>query len=393
MGVACTLDAMTVHETDGCLIIVTAAMGGGHDGAAREIARRATLAGHRVVVHDLLAGMRWGYGRFITGFYRTQVRHAMWSYEAIYEHWRTRPELVGTANAVNTRMARKDLVTLIDDEQPCAVVTTYNLGAQVLGELTRHGDIDVPVFAFVTDFGFHPYWAHPDISGYFTVHPSTAAALGTFTDAPVVVTGPFVAPAFRPDRAARLAVRADLGIADDEPMALVVAGAWGVGSVEATVADLDRLGTCTPVVVTGHNPRLARRLTARIDNPGHVLGFVDTMPRLMAAADVLVENAGGLTAMEAFASSLPVVTYRPIPAHGTDNARVMADAGVTRWAADVAALERTVRNLTSDPLRRQRQIDVARSIFHADAIDRLTRALALGDDIEPGPEPREQDSA
>lgn len=384
---------MTAHEDDGCLIVLTAAMGGGHDGAAREIARRATLAGYRVVVHDLLAGMRCGYGRFITGFYRAQVRHAMWTYEAIYERWRTRPELVATANAVNTRMARADLVALVERERPLAVLTTYNLGAQVLGELTRHGDIDVPVFAFVTDFGFHPYWAHPEIDGYFTVHASTAAALGAFSDAPAVVTGPFVAPAFRPDRAGRSAVRAELGVRDDELMALVVAGAWGVGSVEETVADLDRLGSCTPVVVTGHNPRLTRRLSARIGNPAHVLGFVDTMPRLMAAADVLVENAGGLTAMEAFACSLPVITYRPIPAHGTDNAEVMAGAGVTRWVTDLVDLEPTIRSLTGDPIRTRRQIDVARSIFHADAIDRLTRAMPLGNRIEPEPEPRAQDSA
>ncbi len=55
-------------------------------------------------------------------------------------------------------------------------------------------------------------------------------------------------------------------------------------------------------------------------------------PCLMAAADVLVENAGGLTCMEAFAAGLPVVSYRPIAGHGQGNAKDMEAAGVAALA-------------------------------------------------------------
>ena len=58
----------------------------------------------------------------------------------------------------------------------------------------------------------------------------------------------------------------------------------------------------------------------------------------LAAADVLVENAGGLTAMEAFAAEVPVVSYRPIPGHGRDNVRAMVQAGVTAGIADAGRL-------------------------------------------------------
>jgi processive 1,2-diacylglycerol beta-glucosyltransferase len=63
-----------------------------------------------------------------------------------------------------------------------------------------------------------------------------------------------------------------------------------------------------------------------------VHGWTDDMPALMAAADVLVENAGGLTCMEAFAAGLPVLTYRPIAGHGRGNAAEMEAAGVAAWA-------------------------------------------------------------
>ena len=60
---------------------------------------------------------------------------------------------------------------------------------------------------------------------------------------------------------------------------------------------------------------------------GTVIGWTDEMPALMAAADGLVENAGGLTAMEAFAAGVPVVTFHPIAGHGKENAKTMATSG------------------------------------------------------------------
>ena len=51
------------------------------------------------------------------------------------------------------------------------------------------------------------------------------------------------------------------------------------------------------------------------------------MPALMAAADALVENAGGLTCMEAFAVGLPVITFQPIAGHGKDNAEIHGGLG------------------------------------------------------------------
>jgi hypothetical protein len=109
-----------------------------------------------------------------------------------------------------------------------------------------------------------------------------------------------------------------------------VAGSWGVGAITQTFNDIVEAGTWTPMVVCGHNERLQRRLTKR--GIGRVVGWTDEMAVLMSAADVLVENAGGLTCMEAFAASLPVVSYRSIAGHGRGNARDMEAAGVAARA-------------------------------------------------------------
>src|SRR5207245_1920498 len=115
----------------------------------------------------------------------------------------------------------------------------------------------------------------------------------------------------------------------NRPCALVVAGSWGIGRIERTVEAVADAGFY-PITLCGSDSALRRRLTKL--GHGLALGWTDDMPTLMAAADVLVENAGGLSCMEAFAAGLPVVTYRPIAGHGRHNAEEMERAGLTVWA-------------------------------------------------------------
>ena len=360
------------------VLIVTAQMGGGHIGAARELSRRLEAEGIEAPSTDLLQTMRLGYGRAIAGLYHAQLRWAPWSYRAVYRSWRRDSALASVANRIDTRMARRGLLAVIERTRPTMVVSDFNLASQVLGRLTELGKLDVPFATFLTDFGVHPYWLHDRTCAYLTVHADTAREVRRETHSPVTVCGPLVAPGFEPNPSRRRRARRRLGIVEPTVVALVVAGAWGVGEIEATTADLEGIGGCTAVVVCGHNRRLAARLRARVTATTRVLGFVDTMPELMNAADVLVGNAGGQTAMEAFRSGLPVVSYRPIPAHGTDNVRAMSAAGVASLAHDRAELAEAVRALGSRGPRRDAQIQAARAIFPADATDRILRSLDLG---------------
>ena len=119
-------------------------------------------------------------------------------------------------------------------------------------------------------------------------------------------------------------------------IALVVAGSWGVGDVERTVTDIVATGLATPVVVCGRNEALRARLVAA-GHP-HVLGWVDDMPELIRASDLVVQNAGGLTAAEALASGVPVVTYRCLPGHGRTNAAALDAEGLVPWIRSRAGL-------------------------------------------------------
>jgi UDP-N-acetylglucosamine:LPS N-acetylglucosamine transferase len=132
------------------------------------------------------------------------------------------------------------------------------------------------------------------------------------------------------------ALRAELGAGLDRPIALLAGGSLGIGDVRATVDDVVAAG-CTAVVLCGRNDALLRRLT----RPGIVaLGWRDDVHRLLQAADVLVQNAGGLSFTESLVAGLPAVTYRPIPGHGRANATVLDAAGLAPWARNRSDLAR-----------------------------------------------------
>ncbi len=401
------------------MLIVSAGMGGGHNGAAAGLARLLGAAGYEPRVVDLLEMMRFGYGHLINGFYHSQLRFAPWSYQYIYSAWRTHPTLVRSANGADTRAARKRLLDQVAKARPRAIISSYNIGSQVLGELAASGELQVPAYSYVTDFGVHPYWIHDSIAGYLTVHESSARRVEELSGAPVGVCGPLVDPSFHahstsdstsgsasdstsavpsysasavsphsgstssePDRSA---VRRSFGFEDRDTVVLVVAGAWGVGQIEETVNDLENIEGCRPLVVCGNNHRLAHRLTRTAREPSHVLGFTERMGELMNCADLLVENAGGMTSSEAFASGLPVVTYRPIPGHGIDNANAMAAAGVSTFARDHDELVDAVRKLASGSPGRDRQVGLARKIFPSDPTSVVIDLITTNSD------PRRQD--
>jgi processive 1,2-diacylglycerol beta-glucosyltransferase len=210
------------------------------------------------------------------------------------------------------------------------------------------------------------------------IHPVAAANARRQVDGPVAAPGPAVDPAFRPSpgTGARMATRGRLGVAPGRPMVLIVAGSWGIGDIPATVAPLVADGRFAVVTVCGRDDRLRRRLDER--GLGRVLGWTDEMAQVMAAADVVVENAGGLTSLEAFATGVPVVSYRPIPGHGRDNVASMARAGVTTVPADDAELVAAVDRLSRPGPERSAQLGAAAAMFNADPVDAILELAATG---------------
>jgi processive 1,2-diacylglycerol beta-glucosyltransferase len=332
-------------DTDGRtgrIQVISASIGAGHDGAARELVARLAQRGFEVDVIDLLSVFPRWLGTTVRDTYHTMLKRQPWIYDLLYQIACT---FAGAAPATRLllRPMRGRLLRRLPSDT-VAVVSTFPLGAQILGPLRRSGRLTVPAITYLTDFGVHPIWVAPGMDMHCAAHEVSRGQARELGAQDVQVAGRLVAPAFRPaGAAARNEARRVLRLPTHERLALLVAGSWGVGAVEHTVAEVARSGAATPVVVCAGNTELHRRL--RQQGVAYVLGWVDDMAGLLRAVDVLVENAGGLTAMEAMACGVPVITYRPIAGHGTANAAAMARAGVARWVRGAAALGPAITEL------------------------------------------------
>lgn len=333
-------------------------MGAGHDGAAKELRRRLEQSGHEVEVVDFLDAVALHIGPLLRWYYQFQLRVAPWSYELSYK---LAPLLRAPAIMLDTWLTRRSLKKTIKAFRPDAIVSVYPLASLVLGRMRRKKQLRVPVLTYLTDFAVHSLWVHKGIDRHLAVSEISAQTAESRGGKSAYARGPLVSDRFREVEYDRDAVRTNLGLAPDERAVLVVAGSWGVGDVIETVDAIGRTGEFHPITVCGRDDDLRAQLEER--GFGTVIGWTDEMPALMAASDALVENAGGLTCMEAFAVGLPVITFRPIAGHGKDNAETMSRAGVNCYARDEDELHDILRAVTVPGEDRDRLVTTARQLF------------------------------
>ncbi len=324
----------------GKIVLISASFGGGHCVAAARLADRLRGQGYECQVVDLLELLPARLGPILRRAYRTQLALAPRSWT-----WVCRAQEEPAAGALAARLVRlaADRLRALCTPDTQAVVSTYPMASQLLGELRQHHLLAVPAITVLTDVSVHPLWIHQHIDAHIALHSVSAHNARALGAQDVMVGGPIVPPAFRPaEPGEKAAARATFGLPPDRPLALIVAGSWGVGQIARSAHDVAQTRLATPVVVTGHNRSARLRIAAT--GAAIPLGWIDDMPTLMRAADVVVQSGGGLSVQEALASGVPVVTYRPLPGHGLANAADLAAAGWAGWARTRADLPLAIAN-------------------------------------------------
>ncbi|MFU8871641.1 wax ester/triacylglycerol synthase domain-containing protein [Micromonospora sp. SL4-19] len=330
------------------VLVVSADIGGGHDATGRALAERvhALWPGSQVGWVDTLDVMGRGVGRSFRRTYRTNVGATPWLYEFFWASiWRHR-WFATSSKWFTGAWAGRRLAPVIEAFDPDLIVSSYPLGSAGLAWLRRRRGLGVPVGAWVCDFAPHPSWVYSELDLDLVVHPAAlpVAAIA----APGVSLGvcaPPVLDRFHPGDRAEAARRC--GLDPDRATVVVACGSYGFGHVEEAIRALVGIGDAVQVVaVCGRNERLVARLATLRPPPGRLLvrRWVDDMPTLLRAAQLVVTNAGGATALEAWATGTPIVMYRPIAAHGVANAALMTAAGLAETARSPGALVACVRS-------------------------------------------------
>jgi UDP-N-acetylglucosamine:LPS N-acetylglucosamine transferase len=208
--------------------------------------------------------------------------------------------------------------------------------------------------AAISDIGVHPLWLSAGIDLHL-VPTEVSASQVRRAGVPVRAARLPVEPQFCNGRRAR-AVATGPGVNGGEELLVIAAGgSLGIGGIGDAVAGIIAAGA-TAIALTGRNERLRAALQRRFDGDPRVRlpGWTDDLAGLMAEADAIVVNAGGMTCLEALACGVPIVVYRPVAGHGSLNAKTMIEAGVAIGAQSrqeltsiLAAARDGVRPLTA----------------------------------------------
>lgn len=379
------------------VLIVSADIGEGHNAAGRALAEAAARAwpGCEVGWLDALEAAGYQFARLARRFYVTQVRSAPATYDYFYfAMWRHRWYLNSTRGGMGALFGRR-MAPPIRAFDPDVIISTYPLGSAGLSWLRCRGLLDSRVGAWVPAFCPHPSWLYPALDRTYVMHSAAVRVAGRAEPGmPLAVGALPVRDGFAPaSPAEQEAARGRLGLVPDGFTVLVSTGSLGFGRVERTVAAILAAGPQVRAIVTcGRNRGLRRQLAA----PGwpsgrlRVTGWTDDMPTLMAAADIVISNGGGGTALEAMASARPVLITDPVPGHGRDNARLMAAAGLALLAPTPASLTSTVGRLADDPaaVAALAQAGCARATLRRREDDLADLASPLLDDPGPSGVPR-----
>lgn len=336
------------------VLILTASYGSGHNAVAAALAAALHGAGAQVRVvdhfHELVHPR---FDRWTRHLYDVVLRKApaLWSLG-----YRLGDRMAPSSPLAFdlTRLGRTKLARLLDAEPPDCVACTHPTPAGALAELRARGR-RVPPFAIVfSDFAAHRQWVHPAADVHYVPDPAIAHGVVAHGAAArsVVTTGIPVRSEFT-DPLDRATARASLGLDREHPVVLAMAGAvGGVGRLAAVAGVLHRLPLpLHAIVVAGTDAALATRLRRTVPGIGRirVLGYADNVRQLMAAADVLVTKAGGVSLAEALAAELPIVCFGSLPGHESRNERFVVERGAALAARSVAELEQTLRAALASP--------------------------------------------
>jgi len=305
-------------------------------------------------------------------------------YDSTDQPWDTpRPRL--TIDRFNVQ----PMIRMLKRTQPDLCVATHFLPAEILAWLIAKKKLHARNAIVVTDYDVHALWLCRTVDRYYVALPESAeylAAVGVPRER-LRVTGIPVDPVFAKPLD-RTAARKHLGLAADVPVLLVAAGGEGVGPIEHLVEDLLKLRRPWQIVaVAGKSEKMLRTLEQLARHHAHLpnsqprlypVGFTDQMDVYMAAADLLVGKAGGLTTSEALVRALPMVLIQPIPGQEERNADHLLESGAAIRCNNLPVAAWKIAALLDDPRRLNQMCEAARKMARPHAASEIAQdALAL----------------
>lgn len=373
------------------VLLLSASSGAGHVRAAQALEKAFASRGDCNVEHiDAIHYVSKLFQRIYDKTYISMVRRAPELMGVLYERT-DQPWQHARRRLALDRLNTAPMIRLLKRVEPDLCVATHFLPAEIIAWLIAKRKLRARNAIVVTDYDVHAMWLCRTVDRYYVAIDEAAEYLARVGVPPekLRISGIPVDPLFaKPIE--RAESRRALGLDPAATLILVSAGGYGVGPVEQLVSSLVAIERPWQIVaIAGKAEKVRKRLEEISRRAGKLpsgaarlcpVGFTTDMDKYMAAADLLVGKAGGLTTSEALARGLPMALIEPIPGQEQRNADHLLEAGAAIRCNNLPAAAWKIARLLDDPERLGRMRDAARRMAKPDAAATIAEdALRLVD--------------
>ncbi len=246
----------------------------------------------------------------------------------------------------------REILEKIRRYEPHIIISTHFLSHQYAHVLKRRMGLNFKHYMVITDYVVHPIWiAEPTDKYFLPSHWSlnTIPGLKKYAITGIPLRKQFWNP---PDRETS---RRYLGIEGRKPVLFLSMGTHGVMPLRDAVELVKRWGSQFQfLVVAGRNETTYstfRSMLERGEMEGKVYSFTEDIHHLMAASNLVITKAGGLTVAEMLAVGRAGIYYRSMPGQEEGNVRFIREHGAGFEARNPRQLDSLLEELTKNPER------------------------------------------
>ena len=269
---------------------------------------------------------------------------------------------------------------IIKKIKPDLIISTYPIFMAPLSVIQGSKKNKIPIITVVTDLvTVHHVWFNTGVTRCTvpTEQVRQRALKAGLKPEQVISTGIPVDPdilALKEKPVSEL--REELGWQKDMTTLLVI-GSPRIQSLTDILETINYSGHQVQIALVAGGNEALREEFEKIDwqHPVKIFGFVDYIPKLMRASDIILCKAGGLIVSESLASGLPLVIVHALPGQEEGNVEYVVENGAGQFCKKPLEVLKTLSNwLKDDRAQMQVATENAEKLGQAGAAQQIAEA-------------------
>ena len=319
------------------ILILTASIGSGHIKAAEavteELARQQPDA--EIITVDFMARSTSFWHWLTKKLYLEMLNFVPNLYDVFYKL--SSSETGGSCGKSMFALFMLPVFNRLQEKyQPDCVICTHPFPAGTVSLWKERHNSSLPLAVVMTDYSLHQMWLCSGVDSYFmATDEMRQGMIAQGFDARKLHAAGIPISVDVQNLPAKDDLRNLLGIGREKRVILLMGGGLGLGGIEQTLQELEKIEQpLVLLVVAGRNEQLRQQAEDFAAGSHHVIrtwGYTDAVKMLMGAADLLITKPGALTISEAFALGTPMLLHDPIPGPETENAVYATRHGAAVW--------------------------------------------------------------